>query len=94
MQHILLATYSYYPYHWGGSEVYVQGLAKRLIADGYKVKILASVPEVGLKDCDLVYNDEYLQIGIYEHKGVEVIGCVLDPSREEIYSRYNPNWEI
>ena len=93
MKQILLATYSYYPYHWGGSEVYVRGLAKRLVAEGYNVRVLAGMPKEALENCQIIHKDDYLQIGIYEHEGIEIIGCVLDPTTEEIYSRYNLNWK-
>ena len=92
MQNILLATYSYYPYHWGGSEVYVRGLAKRLVQEGFGVSILAAIPEKALDNCKLIHKDKFLKIGIYRHEGIDIIGCVIDPTTDEIYGRYNPNW--
>ncbi len=93
MRQVLLATYNYYPYNWGGSEVYVRGLAKRLSANGDIVRILAAIPEPALDDCKMVYADSYLKIGLYEHDGIEIIGCVNRLSTDEIYSRYNVAWE-
>ncbi len=93
MRQVLLATYNYYPYNWGGSEVYVRGLAKYLTAKGNTVRILAAIPESALGDCETVYTDSYLRIGLYKFEGIEIIGCVNSLSTEEIYSRYNVEWK-
>ena len=58
MKHILLATYSYFPYHWGGSEVYVRGLAEYLTEQGNRVTILGGIPVKAMDDCQKIYQDE------------------------------------
>jgi hypothetical protein len=73
--------------------VYVHGLAKFLQRQGHDVQVLAAVPEEALNDCELVYQDEFLRAGRYEHDGVTVTGCVNHPTGEETYSRFNPRWK-
>ncbi|HFA51389.1 MAG TPA: glycosyltransferase [Bacteroidetes bacterium] len=90
---ILLATYNFYPYHWGGSEVYVFGLAKYLQNKGHHVTILAAMPEKGFSGCPVVYEDNNIKIGQYEHEGLTVLGAHLPVTTAEVYSRYNPAWE-
>jgi glycosyltransferase involved in cell wall biosynthesis len=90
---VLLATYNYYPWHWGGSEVYVKGLAKYLQEKGYEVTVLASIPEEGFEHAQVIYQDEFLKAGTYRHEGVEVVGCSMPVTTKENYSRYNPRWK-
>ncbi len=90
---ILLATYNYYPYDWGGSEVYVRGLVRHLQKQGIQATILAAIPAEAIEDCEVVFEDKYLKIGLYEYESTPVIGCVLNPTTDEIYSRYNPAWK-
>ncbi|MCB9338341.1 MAG: glycosyltransferase family 4 protein [Lewinellaceae bacterium] len=90
---ILIATYNYYPYNWGGSEVYVRGLVRYLHKQGIQATVLAAIPPEALKDCEVVFEDEFLKIGLYEYEQTTIIGCVLNPTTDEIYGRYNPRWK-
>jgi glycosyltransferase involved in cell wall biosynthesis len=93
IMNLLLATYNYYPYNWGGTEVYVRGLVRHLQKQGFQATVLAAIPAAAMKDCEVLFEDQHLTIGLYEHENTPVIGCVLNPTTDEIYSRYNPAWK-
>lgn len=90
--HIILATYNYYPYAWGGSEVYVHGLAKYLQSTGNQVLVIAATGKAKIENASFTYQDQILQAQEYEYDGVKVLGTTLNQeSTEEIYSKYNVN---
>ncbi len=91
---IILATYNYYPWHWGGSEIYVHGLAKFLQKEGFEVLVVAAVSETALENNTPVYEDEFMQVILYDYEGIKVAGCINHVSKTEIYSRYNPTWKM
>ncbi|MEE9166830.1 MAG: glycosyltransferase [Candidatus Neomarinimicrobiota bacterium] len=41
---VLVPTSDYYPYQWGGTEVYVHSLTRELMERGHDITILASIP--------------------------------------------------
>lgn len=90
---IILATFSYFPHAWGGSELYVSALAKELLQNGHEVEILAGMPERETNQYNIFYQDEFLKVVRYNHEGIPVIGCSNHVTTDEIYSRHNPNWE-
>ncbi|MEJ7587807.1 MAG: hypothetical protein WKI04_09640 [Ferruginibacter sp.] len=47
---VLIATYSYYPYNWGGTEVYISGLVSFLKEQGHFVAIIAGMPPAAYGD--------------------------------------------
>ena len=90
---IILATFSYFPHAWGGSELYVSALAKELLRNGHEVEILAGMPEEETNQYNIFYQDEFIKAVRYEHEGIPVIGCSNKVTTDEIYSRYNPRWK-
>lgn len=90
---IILATFSYFPHAWGGSELYVSALAKELLKNGYEVEIIAGMPEEKTNRYNIFYQDEFLKAVRYHHEGIPVIGCSNRVTTDEIYSRYNPHWQ-
>lgn len=92
---ILLPTYGYYPYNWGGTEVYVSGLAKYLTERGHTVTIIASMPPEAFNDHIAFYEDDQLKTIKYDHESVSVIGVVLkNETTEEIYKKFRKSWVI
>jgi glycosyltransferase involved in cell wall biosynthesis len=91
---IILATYGYPPYYWGGSESYVHWLARFLQRSGHRVIVIAGVTEAQLKDASLIYEDGHLRAGTYTFEGVQVIACSNQPTTAEIYSRYHADWQL
>jgi glycosyltransferase involved in cell wall biosynthesis len=88
---ILLLNYNYYPYAWGGSEVYVHNWAKFLVSQGHSVTVLAAVPTE--KQINIVFRDNILQVCFYEYESIKILGAsLLNETTEEIYSKYNPSW--
>ena len=90
---ILHAAYSYYPNQWGGTEVYVRGLVRHLQSRGHRATVLAAVTEEVLKDTGVFFEDRFLKIGLYEYENTPVIGCVIHPTTDEIYSRHHEGWQ-
>lgn len=90
---ILLATYSFYPYNYGGTEVYVKGLAKNLKAAGHQVRIIAGMPPAALAQQALFFEDKFLRAITYQFEELEIIGVVNNQnSTEDIYAKYRPGW--
>lgn len=90
---IILSTYSYYPYNWGGTEVYVHGLAKYLLQKGHYVLVLAGMPGSAYDDHSIFYEDSRLKSVKYQYESVDVIGIVLkDETTTEIYRKYRESW--
>jgi glycosyltransferase involved in cell wall biosynthesis len=87
---ILLATYNYYPYNWGGSEVYIAGLARYLQQQENELCIIAATP---CEEHPLFYEDENLEAISYVYNQVPVVGVNLrNTNTKEIYSKSNPSW--
>ena len=90
---ILLATYSYYPYNYGGTEVYVSGLASFLSKQGHSITIIASMPPKAFEDHPVFYEDKQLKTLKYNNDGIEIIGVVLNnQTTEEIYTKFRSLW--
>lgn len=93
---ILLATYNYFPYRWGGSEIYVHGLAKHLLKAGWEVRVLAAAPPEALKEHGLAFERPGFRATCYVHEGVEVLGVDLEVNRLDIYAcrrkEWTPHW--
>ncbi|RZK42872.1 MAG: glycosyltransferase [Pedobacter sp.] len=85
---ILLTTHNYYPYNFGGTEVYVSNLALFLKNRGDQVQIIASVPDLAFEKNPTVYEDENLKVCTYIHEDINVLGVqykFIDTT--QIYSR-------
>jgi glycosyltransferase involved in cell wall biosynthesis len=90
---IILATYSYYPYNHGGTEVYVAGLAAFLKERGHNVHIIAGMPPEAFNEKQLLFEDDLLRTVIYTHNDIPVTGVVLrDETTREIYLKFRPQW--
>lgn len=91
---IVLATYNYYPFAWGGSEVYVHGLAKYLQNLGHTVCVIASIPqtEINQKNC---INTPNFQAVEYVYDGVNVLGVsIKNEATIDIYRKFNEKWVL
>ena len=94
---ILLATHNFYPYHWGGTEVYVHHLAKYLMLQGHQVTIIAAVGDQAFIENPIIYSDKLLTICTYSYEGIKVWGIKYHLfSTEQIYSkeslRHQESW--
>lgn len=90
---ILLPTYSYYPYNFGGTEVYVAGLARYLKQQGHVVTIIAGMPPKAFDDHPVFYEDNEIQTVKYIIEDIPVIGIInKNVSTEEIYTKYREQW--
>ncbi|MDQ3843438.1 MAG: glycosyltransferase [Bacteroidota bacterium] len=86
---ILLATYNFFPYKSGGSEVYVYSLAKYLLASGYHSTVIAALPP-GITDekKDILYKDDNLTVYEYYYDEINVWGVTYHSlTTEQIYSK-------
>ncbi len=93
LMNILLATYNYYPHFWGGSEVYVHGLAKFLRQSGCTVTVIAGTTAEHVAENPVIFEDPYLSVCCYEYEGITVLGCMNKGlNTTAIYRRYNPDW--
>lgn len=90
---ILLATYNFYPFNWGGSEVYLDGLTKHLIATNNNVKLIAAVPSSAFEQHRTFWKGNYLHICFYQYQDLEVYGVQHSVNTLEIYSKYNQEWQ-
>lgn len=85
---IILATYNYFPYALGGSEIYVSGLANYLTSQNHKVKIFAAVPPKA--DGDTIYSGVRFDLVRYDHSNIEIYGIILkNETTDEIYGKYS-----
>lgn len=90
---ILFSTYSYYPYNYGGTEVYISGLASYLQKHGHSVTIIAGIPQKAFEEYPVFYEDDQLKTLQYLHEGINIIGIVLkDESTTEFYRKYRSAW--
>lgn len=90
---ILQATYSYYPYNFGGTEVYVSGLAAFLQQQGHSVTVIAGMPATAFIEHPVFFEDDELAAITYSHEGIPVIGLVLkDETTTEIYKKFRVSW--
>lgn len=90
---VFLATYNFYPYNWGGSEVYVEGLAQYLQTRGYSVKLIAAVPDQAFVDHPLYWTGAALRVCHYTYNGLEIFGVQHPLNTRDIYQKYRPEWE-
>lgn len=93
MEAILLATYNFYPYNWGGTEVYVEGLAQYLQTQSYSVKLIAAVPDQAFVDHPLYWTGAALRVCHYIYNGLEIFGVQHPLNTSDIYQKYRPEWE-
>lgn len=90
---ILLATYSYFPYDFGGTEVYVSGLAKYLTSLGHHVQIIAATSEKAFNEHPVFYADHEIKAVNYSYDNVSVLGVMLNKNRlDDSYEKYRPIW--
>ena len=90
---ILLATYNYYPYNYGGTEVYVSGLASYLQQQGHNVTIIAGMPPEAFQQHAVYYEDDQLKTVKYFHDGIDVVGVILkENSTTDIYTKFRTQW--
>ena len=90
---ILLATYSYYPYNYGGTEVYVSGLASYLKEQGHHVTIIAGMPPEAFQQHAVYFEDDQLKTVKYIQDGIDVVGMVLKENRTtDIYTKFREQW--
>jgi glycosyltransferase involved in cell wall biosynthesis len=90
---VLLATYNFYPYNWGGSEVYVSGLAQLLHAQGKNTKLIAAVPDQAFELHGVWWSGAYLRVCQYEYEGIVVYGVTHALDTTDIYRKYRAEWE-
>jgi glycosyltransferase involved in cell wall biosynthesis len=90
---ILLATYNFYPYNWGGSEVYVAGLAQFLRIQHNKVKLIAAVPDSAFEKHGSYWVGVFLRVCRYDYEGQEVYGVQHAVETADIYRKYRAEWE-
>ena len=90
---LLLATYSFYPYQWGGTEVYVTGLAKYLNQQGNNVIIIAGTTPEAFINYPVFYEDEQLKTVQYFFEEIMVVGVIMkNRNTTEIYSKFRAEW--
>lgn len=88
---VLLATYNYYPYNFGGSEVYVSALAAYLQSLGHETVIVAATPEEAFYEHPVIFESEQLKICSYDHEGINVWGVKYQYlSLPHIYEKKSP----
>ncbi len=89
---ILMATYSYFPYSFGGTEVYVSGLAGYLFLQGHSVTVIAAAPPHAFNGNDIFFEDENLKAVKYEYGAATVVGVQMNNiSISEIYAKQRKN---
>lgn len=71
---ILLATYNFYPYNFGGSEVYVHALAQHIKKEGNEPVVIAAVPDAAFEQHNTLFRDGNLQVCSYRHNDITVLG--------------------
>ena len=92
---ILLPTYSYFPYNFGGTEVYVAGLARYLFSQGHSVTIIAGTSPKAFIDHEIFFEDAQIKTVRYKVDDITVIGVIMkDSTTSEIYRKYRPQADI
>lgn len=90
---ILLATYSYFPYDFGGTEVYVAGLARYLKSLGHQVQIVAATSDRAFLEHPVFYSDEEIKAVRYDWEEIPVLGVILNHNMlEDSYGKFRENW--
>jgi len=90
---ILLPTYSYHPYQYGGTEIYVSGLANYLTTKGHNVTIIAGMPSTAFDEHDLFFEDDNLKTIIYFQNEIRIVGVILKETKvHDIYRKYRLEW--
>lgn len=90
---IFLATYNFYPHNWGGSEVYVEGLAQYLQTQGHSIKLIAAVPDPAFMEHGLYWSGAALRVCQYTYNSLEIFGVQHPLDTADIYQKYRPEWE-
>lgn len=97
IMNILIATYNYYPYNWGGTEVYVKGLADFLKTSGNLVYIIAGMPSVAFEQHQIFFDDNGLKAIQYNFESIPIIGVKLKEQNLStiiLYEKYKKSWSI
>lgn len=90
---ILLPTYSYQPYNYGGTEIYVSGLANYLKSKGHQVTVIAGMPPKAFEDHDIFFEDSNLKTVEYFQNEIRVIGIILkETNLTDIYRKNRTDW--
>lgn len=90
---IIVATYNYYPFNWGGTEVYVDNLIRKLQSEKVEAIILASVPKFIAEGKDFLWKGKSLIICEYYHRDQRVWGVYSETNILEIYEKHSTNVE-
>ncbi|MEL7122805.1 MAG: glycosyltransferase [Bacteroidota bacterium] len=84
---IVLTNYNYFPYSWGGSEIYVKGLASHLQTLGHEVIIVSAVDQI---DKEVLFFDKGdFKVTHYKHEGIDVLGVNYPLNTLDIYRKQN-----
>ena len=85
---ILLATHNYYPYNYGGTEVYVASLAQYLVKLNHEVSIVAAVNNEAFNIHPVIFEDKNLKVCKYHYQDINVFGVQYKKiTTQQIYSR-------
>ncbi len=71
---ILLATHNYYPYKYGGTEVYVASLAQYLANLKHNVSVIASIDDEAFNVHGVIFEDVNLKICNYQYQHINIFG--------------------
>ncbi len=85
---ILLTTHNFFPYHLGGTEVYVNELALFLESQGHQVNIIAAVGEDEIRKTGVLFEDSNLLVGLYKYNNLNVFAIhYFNITTSQLYSR-------
>lgn len=87
---ILLANYNFFPFGWGGSEVYVYGLARYLQRKGHQVSVVIALDNVPSDDIP-IFEDDRFKVWQYYYEGTRVYRVLYPVSVKAIYSKSDNN---
>jgi glycosyltransferase involved in cell wall biosynthesis len=90
---ILIATYNYFPYNWGGSEVYVSGLVKFLQNKNHDIRIIAAVPEEAFSSYGIYWSGKAIKICKYTFDDAIIFGVKHEVSTSDIYRKHKKEWQ-
>lgn len=81
MRQILLTAYRFFPYFYGGGELYIHSLAKELQKKGHRVRVLTAAPWKG--------GDEKRTVEQYTYEGIDVTAFRFNPALLTEGERYS-----
>ncbi len=85
---ILLATHNYYPYNYGGTEVYVASLAQYLVKLKHEISIVAAVNDEAFNTNPVIFEDDNLRVCTYHYQEITVFGVQYKKiTTQQIYAR-------